>query len=106
MEPMGTDAAAGLPEELDGGRALRAVLPRPACPRRRRRAPRRAPQQPDDRLPVHSGDRDNLIQESLLLPPVGMLVSCPLSCRVFPTLARVTVPSSAAWVTVTSDPRD
>jgi len=84
VQAMGADTATGLPEQLDGGRDLGAVLPRPPRPRGPRRVPQGAPQQANDRLAVHPGDRHDLIQQCLLLPPGSLLVPCPLSRRVFP----------------------
>jgi len=84
MESMGADAAAGLPEPLDGGRDFgghtAAAAPLATAPSRSAGASSQA----DDRLAVHVGDRDDLIQECLLLRSVGLPVSGPLSRRVFP----------------------
>jgi len=49
VEAMGADAAAGVPEDLDGGGDFRPVPPRPARAGRRGRHPRRAQQQPNGR---------------------------------------------------------
>jgi hypothetical protein len=79
---MGADAATGLPEDLGSGRDLGAVASRPARPRRRQRAAGGTPQQADDRLAVHAGDDDDLVQELTLLRPGGLLVPLSLSCGV------------------------
>src|SRR5262249_46231489 len=79
MEPMGADAATGLPEELSrrgDGRAMQAGAAR-AGPGRSVLG--RAPQQPDDRLAVHAGDGDDLVQELALLRPGGLLIPLSLS---------------------------
>ena len=81
---MGADAAAGVPEDLDGGGDFRPVPPRPARAGRRGRHPRRAPQQPNGRLSVHARDGDDLVQEPTLLAVRGVLVPLPLNGGVLP----------------------
>jgi hypothetical protein len=64
VQPVGADAATGLPEDLDGGGDREPIPPQPPGAGRRRRRPRGSTQQPDGGFAVQACDRDDLVQES------------------------------------------
>ena len=81
---MGPDPAAGLPEDLGGGRHLRAVGARAAPRAWRGPRPRRTTEQPDRRLAVDAGHGHDLIQELAFLGPGRLPIPLALDRGVLP----------------------
>ena len=81
---MGPDPAAGLPQDLGGGRHLRAVGARAAPRPWRGPRPRRTTEQPDRRLAVDAGHGHDLIQELAFLGPGRLPIPLALDRGVLP----------------------
>lgn len=84
LEPMGADAAAGLPQDLGHGGHRGAVGARAATGPGCRPEPRDATKQPDRRLAVDAGHGHDFVQQPMLLGSSRPLVPLALLGRVLP----------------------